>query len=150
MFMSSSIEQSSTKSRGQPSDDGFILSPKFRIKVKKVMNKNGIIVHWGKLINCEVNGEKVFGEIDWFTRYLYMKRHTAAHLLDHCLFQVTGKTVVTTGYWLGESCYVGYEGKAPSTTLLKETFELGNRMIGRGLQVKTETVSRRELIKQNV
>ena len=136
------------KSGGQPSDRGLISSPKFKVQVRKVMTMRSIIVHWGKLIEGAVDEESVVGEIDWDSRYLYMRRHTAAHLLDYCLSQVTGKTVETFDSWLGEACYVGYKGETPSTASLKEAIELGNRMIVRGASVKTESVSREELVRR--
>ena len=136
------------KSGGQPSDRGIISCPKFKIQVKKVMIIHDVIIHWGNIIEGKVDEENVFGEIDWSYRYLYMRRHTAGHLLDHCLSWVTGKTVETVNSWLGEPCYVGYKGEAPSATSLKEAIKLGNRLTIRGALVKYETVSREELVRK--
>ncbi|MDH5770633.1 MAG: alanine--tRNA ligase-related protein, partial [Candidatus Bathyarchaeota archaeon] len=84
------------KSGGQPSDRGLITGSDFEVKVKKAMLVNGVIVHWGKILEGEPKGGRVGGEIDWDWRYLLMRRHTAGHLYDHCLTQVTGKRVETT------------------------------------------------------
>ena len=98
------------KGGGQPSDRGTIRSDKFEVNVKKALYCQGVVVHWAKVI-C---GEPVVGpvtcEIDWALRHLVMRRHTAAHLLDHCLALETSRRVETTDSWLGDPCYLGYAG----------------------------------------
>jgi len=133
------------KSGGQPSDRGIIQGEGFKIEVKKAMLAGSIIVHWGKLLEGSPNAGKVKGEIDWVWRYLLMRRHTAGHLLDHCLAIVTGKRVETTDSWLGDECYVGYKGEPPSIEHLKKVEELENRLIEQGASVKVETISYEDL-----
>jgi len=133
------------KSGGQPSDRGVVQGESFKIEVKKAMQVGSIIVHWGKLLEGSPNAGKVNGEIDWAWRYLLMRRHTAGHLLDHCLATVTGKRVETTDSWLGDECYVGYKGEPPSIEDLKKAEELENSLIERGAAVKIERVSYEEL-----
>jgi len=123
------------KSGGQPSDKGFIVGSDFKVKVKKAMLVNDVIVHWGKVLEGEAKGGGVEGEIDWSWRYLLMRRHTAGHLYDHCLAQVTGKRVETTDSWLGDPCYVGYKGKKPSSEELRKAGNIhqpNNRKRGHG------------------
>ena len=133
------------KSGGQPSDRGIIQGEGFKIEVKKAMLAGSIIVHWGKLLEGSPNAGKVKGEIDWVWRYLLMRRHTAGHLLDHCLAIVTGKRVETTDSWLGDECYVGYKGEPPSIEHSKTVEELENRLIEQGASVKVETISYEDL-----
>lgn len=135
------------KSGGQPSDRGPIVGSDFKVKVKKAMLVNGVIVHWGKILEGEPKGGRVEGEIDWDWRYLLMRRHTAGHLYDHCLTQVTGKRVETTDSWLGDPCYVGYKGKKPSTDELKKAEDLENQIIAKGATVKSDMISYEELLK---
>jgi Ser-tRNA(Ala) deacylase AlaX len=75
-------------------------------------------------------------ELDWLYRYLVMRRHTAAHLLAHCLASTTPKQVQTTDSWLDETCYVGYKGKAPDLQTLSKSKDLANSMIAKGAEVK--------------
>jgi len=133
------------KSGGQPSDRGIIQGEGFKIEVKKAMLAGSIIVHWGKLLEGSPNAGKVKGEIDWVWRYLLMRRHTAGHLLDHCLAIVTGKRVETTDSWLGDECYVGYKGEPPSIEHSKKVEELENRLIEQCASVKVETISYEDL-----
>jgi len=133
------------KSGGQPSDRGVIQGEGFKIEVKKAMQAGSIIVHWGKLLEGSPSAGRVNGEIEWAWRYLLMRRHTAAHLLDHCLATVVGKRVETTDSWLGDESYVGYKGEPPSNEDLKEIEELENSLIEHGAAVKIDRVSYEEL-----
>ncbi len=67
-----------------------------------------------------------------------MRRHTAAHLLDHCLAKATLTRVETTDSWLDEPCYVGYKGNAPDPSHLSQAQDLAQKMIAAGAQVKIE------------
>ena len=129
------------RSGGQPSDVGTIEGSSFRVDVKRAMNQSGIIVHFGKVEGKPETGP-VTCRIDWANRFLMMRRHTAAHLLDHCLATLTGSRVETTDSWLGDDPYVGYGGSAPSDLDLKRLQELGNVFIQQGLNVEIKTMDR--------
>jgi alanyl-tRNA synthetase len=120
------------KGGGQPSDRGTIHSPEYELQVKKALYHNGVVVHWGRLVRgTPIEGESTC-ELDWTFRYLVMRRHTAAHLLDHCLAETTGARVQTTDSWLDEPCYVGYAGNAPSPQALRKAEVLANALISHG------------------
>jgi alanyl-tRNA synthetase len=129
------------RSGGQPSDGGTIEGSSFRVDVKRAMNQSGIIVHFGKVEGKLETGPATC-KIDWTNRFLLMRRHTAAHLLDHCLATLTGLRVETTDSWLGDDPYVGYGGPAPSNLDLKRLEELGNGFIHQGLNVEIKTMDR--------
>jgi len=134
------------KSGGQPSDMGILTGPGFSVSVRKVMVLHNVVVHFG-VAEGSLNAQ-VSGAIDWKTRFLYMRRHTAGHLLDHCLGTVTGTAVETSDSWLGEGCYVAYRGRAPPEHVITQAVELENRMIPRGGAVRIEEVSREELVRR--
>jgi len=126
------------KGGGQPSDKGTIHSADYELTVKKAIYYKGVVVHWGKLARgIPVEGQATC-ELDWGYRYSVMRRHTAAHLLDHCLAQSTGKAVQTTDSWLGEPCYVGYAGTAPPEDAFRKSETLANAMIKRGGAVRIQ------------
>ncbi len=133
------------KSGGQPSDKGTITGEDFKIQVKKSMLVGKSIVLWGRILEGQPRPTAVTEEIDWEWRYLLMRRHTAAHLFDHCLSNVLGLEVETTDSWLGDPCYAGYKGQAVANEKLQQATKLENELITHGLEVKTETVSRAEL-----
>ena len=126
------------KGGGQPSDRGLIRSAEYEIVVKKAIYYNGVVVHWGKLGRGNPREGEATCEIDWEYRHLVMRRHTSAHLLDHCLAEVTSSRVQTTDSWLDDPCYVGYAGAAPDTQTLRKAEDLANQMINSGGQVKIE------------
>jgi len=123
------------KGGGQPSDRGTVGSPAFSLTVKKAMDHKGVVIHWGKIISGTISEGQVACELDWPYRHLLMRRHTAAHLLDHCLASAISKQVQTTDSWLDEPCYVGYSGKAPALEDLKKAEDLANTMIMKGAGV---------------
>lgn len=127
------------RSGGQPSDRGTIEGSSFRVEVKRAMLFDEVIVHYGK-----VEGKPELGpvtcRIDWPNRFLMMRRHTAAHLLDYCLATLSDSRVETTDSWLGDDPYVGYGGSVPSGLDLKRLQELANSFIERGLNVDVRTL----------
>ncbi len=124
------------KGGGQPSDRGIIRSAELTLNIKKAIYHRGVVVHWGKILSGTPSTGSVSCEIDWDFRYLVMRRHTAAHLLDHCLATVTSRRVETTDSWLDEPCYVGYKGETPDQRTLHEVGDLANAMISAGAKVK--------------
>jgi alanyl-tRNA synthetase len=134
------------KGGGQPTDKGRISDQNSEINVKKALYVGGVVVHWGRLLQGSISEGTVFGEIDWERRYLYMRRHTAGHLLDHCLTALTGTPVETTNSWLDTPCYVGYAGHPPSTSYLEKAEGLANEMISKDASVNIENISRKELL----
>ena len=124
------------KGGGQPSDRGSMSSPDFSSTLKKAIYHKGCVAHWVKMISGSVAEGAVTSELDWPYRYALMRRHTAAHLLDHCLAKVTSKQVQTTDSWVDEPCYVGYRGVAPNLEQLKKAENLANEMITNGAEVK--------------
>ena len=129
------------RSGGQPSDVGTIEGSSFRVDVKRAMNQSGIIVHFGK-VEGKLDTGPATCRIDWPNRFLMMRRHTAGHLLDHCLASLTGSRVETTDSWLGDDPYVGYGGQAPSNLDLNRLQEIGNGFIQQGLNVEIKTMDR--------
>ncbi len=130
------------KSGGQPSDKGTIKGEDFQIQIKKSMLVGKNIVLWGRVLEGKPSPASVTEEIDWDWRYLLMRRHTAAHLFDHCLSSVIGSEVETTDSWLGDPCYAGYKGQAVAHDSPIRAAASENELITKGLSVKTETVSR--------
>jgi alanyl-tRNA synthetase len=119
--------------------------------VKKAIYYKGVVVHWGKLVRgIPVEGVATC-ELDWEYRHLVMRRHTAAHLLDHCLALTIGTRVQTTDSWLDEPCYVGYAGTAPSGEALRRAEALASKMIleGGGVSIEFLTLEQAKVFLQN-
>lgn len=123
------------KGGGQPSDRGFIRSNNFEVEVKKAIYHRGVVAHWVKILNGNPATGRASCELDWPFRYMVMRNHTAAHLLDHCLATETSTRVATTDSWVGEPSYVGYRGIAPDESARQRIEDLANKMILLGANV---------------
>ena len=134
------------KGGGQPSDRGTMQASGFKLTVKKAIHHQGVILHWGKLVEGTPAQGRVTSELDWDFRHLIMRRHTAAHLLDHCLAATTGRRVQTTDSWLDDPCYVGYAGAPPDQQTLHKVEEKAMGMIKNGAVVKIDFLTREESI----
>jgi len=132
------------KSGGQPSDVGRITSGGFVFDVKKVMFAEGVVVHWGKGIQGETRTGPAHLSIEWEPRYRFMRRHTAAHLLDSCLAAVMGKRLESTDSWVGEDSYVGYGGACPTAEQLRAVERMENELIAKGAEVTARVVTKEE------
>ncbi len=130
------------KGGGQPSDQGRISSALFALEVKRAIFHQGVVVHWGRILSGTPSVGPVSCELDWEHRYLLMRRHTAAHLLDHCLAMATRNRIETTDSWLDEPCYVGYKGQTPDSSTLALAEQMADKMIGQGASVKVDFLSR--------
>lgn len=126
------------KGGGQPSDRGRISSPEFQLEIKKAIHHQGVVIHWVKILKGTPASGRVTCELDWVYRYLIMRRHTAAHLLDHCLATTTSVRVETTDSWLDEPCYVGYRGSTPDPSSLLRAQELADKLITAGAPVRID------------
>jgi len=126
---------------GQPSDQGTIEGGSFRVDVKRAMLHAGVIIHYGK-VQGKPDAGIVTCKIDWPNRFLLMKRHTAAHMLDYCLAALTSSRIETTDSWLGDDPYVGYGGPIPSGLDLERLTGLANSYVQQGLNVETRTLDR--------
>ena len=134
------------KGGGQPSDRGLLEGQSFKMEVRKAMLAGkGVIVHWGKITEGTPHQGPVGAKIDWEWRFLMMRRHSAAHLLDHSLEQVIGATAEALDSWLGDPCYVAYGGQPPSDEQLREIEMAENRTISRGATVTAREVGAEEL-----
>ena len=129
------------KSGGQPSDVGTIEGLGYSVNVRRAMLQSEHVVHFGKA-EGKISVGPAKCKIDWINRFLMMRRHTAAHLLDHCLATLTGSRVETTDSWLEGDPYVGYGGATPSNLDLKQLQELANRLIQQALYVEIKTLNR--------
>ena len=129
------------KGGGQPSDRGKITSPKFVLEVKRAIFHKGVVIHWGRIVSGTPSQGPALCELDWDYRHLIMRRHTAAHLLDHCLAKATSTRVETTDSWLDTPCYVGYKGDSPSSSSLEIAQRLAEEIIKNGAQVRIDFLS---------
>lgn len=139
---------------GQPTDIGFIAGKTFKLEVKKVLDVNGVVFHYGNLItdkNSEIFGE-VSLQIDWGRRYRIMRAHTAGHILDFAVNQIIRSDVETiSANHSHDISHIVYR-LPPSTNLdIKELENISNNVVKACIPVKSTFMSKdefRELMKK--
>jgi Ser-tRNA(Ala) deacylase AlaX len=140
------------KAGGQPSDTGFMTtSSGMSVDIKKVMISNGVIVHYGAVIEGNPEqlklGEKMKCEINWEQRYSAMRKHTAGHLFDHALDVATGRPSKTIDSWLGDPCYVTYAGQMPNHDEIGKAVRFELEGIKKGLPVHVDFMSYQDMLR---
>lgn len=134
------------KGGGQPSDRGTLNGDGFKLEIKKAMLAGeDVVVHWGKAVEGVPGEGPANSRLDWDWRYLMMRRHSAAHLLDHCVEEVLGADIETVDSWLSNPCYVAYKGQPPPPEKMVEIQEVENRIISKGASVRWEDVEAKQL-----
>ena len=132
------------KSGGQPSDTGILMGEGFTFYVKKCFKVDRHVVLWGKG-QGEVKLGEVVQRIDWENRYLFMRRHAAAHLFDAALEKVRSEACDPVDSWLGNDTYVGYRGKAPAQSELESIIQFIRECIRKDLAVTSKIIDRNEV-----
>lgn len=134
------------KSGAQPSDHGVLESAGITFTVSKVMEYNGVIVHYGEISGGDFKeGDCVKLSLDWERRYKIMRTHTAGHIVDYAVVTVCGRSFQSqsamhdVGHGFQE--YLGeYSGD-----LEKRIEEVANEVVTSSKPVFAEYVSAHEL-----
>ncbi|MEM1834284.1 MAG: alanyl-tRNA editing protein [Thermosphaera sp.] len=136
------------RSGGQPSDTGFVIDQGFSFKVEKVLMVKGVLAHYGRVLQGSppVKGSLVKLLLDWETRHLVMRLHTAGHVLDYAVSKAYGRVVNTLDAHHGPpEAYMEYEAPPPGDKLLEEIADEASRIVREARKVKWYWVSPSEL-----
>ncbi len=129
-------------SGGQPSDTGVIERDGEEFPAVYVGLFGGKISHELGRSGIEA-GDLVTGTIDWDRRYLFMKSHTACHLLSAVIFRETGAMI--TGNQIGEDrSRVDFSLQEFDRSRLADYVEEVNGIIKEDRAVKTRLIPREE------
>ena len=129
-------------SGGQPSDTGVIERDGEEFPAVYVGLFGGKISHGLGRSGIEA-GDLVTGTIDWDQRYLFMKSHTACHLLSAVIFRETGAMI--TGNQIGEDrSRVDFSLQEFDRSRLADYVEEVNGIIKEDRAVKTRLIPREE------
>ena len=132
---------------GQPFDKGVME----RLSDHKVFG----VVYVGKFgeeISHEVDqiglqvGDTVKCRIDWTRRYLFMRYHTASHILSHVIHKETGALI--TGSQISEDkCRNDFSLEDFNREQIYSFSDKANEIVRKGLNVKLYLLSREEVVK---
>ncbi len=134
------------KGGGQPHDMGVIRKNGEEYKVIYVGKFSGNISHEVDKPGLKV-GDKVDCELDWDRRYLFMRYHTAAHLISNILYKkadakITGNQIET------DKTRIDFSMKEYDPEKLKSFIDEANDIIKKDVPVSTYYLTREEVLKQ--
>ncbi|KQC15050.1 MAG: alanyl-tRNA editing protein AlaX [Methanosaeta sp. SDB] len=133
------------KSGGQPHDTGVLVRDGEEYPVVYASLFGGKISHEVGRPGLEA-GDKMKGSIDWDRRYLFMRSHTACHLLSAVIFKETGAMI--TGNQIGEDrSRVDFSLEEFDRSRLAEYVDQTNSIIKEDRSVKTAVIPRDEAMK---
>jgi len=132
------------KGGGQPSDTGTVSGGDYTLQVKKALKSGDHVVLYGKASGVPVEGPCT-QEIDWGQRFLYMRRHAAAHLFDGVLAKTSGRVYEPLDSWLGDDAYVAYLGEPPADSVVSLAETEANNAIREARDLTAQVVSAQEL-----
>lgn len=133
---------------GQPSDIGLIRGGELEFRVTKVLDVNGVLVHYGKVVSGKPEqGLAVNVSLDWGHRYLTMRHHTAGHILDYAIAKTYGGVVNTLDAFHGppESFIVYGSRLVPSGSELEVIEKYANEIVQQSRVVRVFWVKAEEL-----
>ncbi len=85
------------ESGGQVADKGYLINEEVKIEICDVKKERDDIIHYGKIINGELNDQPLTSIIDSEYRRSVERNHTSTHLLHNTLRQVLGEHVQQKG-----------------------------------------------------
>lgn len=134
------------ESGGQPSDTGKLITNDGQefgvINVKK--SAEGISHEVS--IDGLKEGERVKGVIDWSRRYIFMKYHTAAHILSTLIHNETGAEI-TGNQIKNNEARIDFSLENFDRSLMLSYEEKANKIISEGLKVNLSILPRDEAFK---
>lgn len=133
------------KGGGQPWDEGYLKKNNKKYKVIYVGKFSGEICHEIDLPGLEV-GDLVSCELNWERRYLFMRYHTASHLISSILYKNT-KAKITGNQIELDKTRIDFSMKEYSPEKLRIYVEEANNIIESNLNVEIEYMSKENVLK---
>lgn len=130
---------------GQPTDIGKLECNGKVYIVLEASKHDGVIVHKLDMQGLKI-GDNITGIIDWDRRYMLMKMHTAAHLIDAVLYEDGG--ILATGNELGtEKSRIDFNMPEFTKEKVEKYIGAANNIIQKNLIVKNYYLSREDAFK---
>ncbi len=136
------------KGGGQPTDLGLLQGEGFTVRLKKVMEIRGVLVHFGKLDGrVPLAGEEINCILDWKRRYLIMRLHTAGHILDRAVREAYGRVIDTLGANHGPpEAFTEYRSELPDESQMEFIRKRANEIVREGREVRFVYVTPEDLL----
>ncbi len=127
---------------GQPNDTGKLIDGEKEYIVSNVIKKDGKVYHEISNFDGGIKiGDRVKGIIDWDRRYLFMRYHTAAHVISSVIHKATGAFI--TGNKIDvQRTRIDFNLPEFDREKIKEWEKTANEIINAGHEVKTYILPR--------
>lgn len=94
----------------QAGDRGTLSTASGKMQLDKVMLRQGVIIHHGKILEGTIQPDQVATiELDWRYRYANMRLHTLGHLIASAVWKVRPETAVLDSS-MGRPCWLLLDG----------------------------------------
>ena len=134
------------KGGGQPCDEGYIIKDGEKFKVVYVGKFSGEISHEVEKPGLK-KGDLVKCEIDWERRYIYMRYHTACHLVSNLLFKRANAKITGNQIEL-DKARMDFSMEDYSPEKLHTYVNEANEIIQKNLPVTIGYMSREEVLQK--
>ena len=129
---------------GQLGDIGILKQADKEFTVLDTIKKEGKILH--VLDDISLNKEiEVYGEINWETRYMNMRHHSAIHVLCGVMYR-DFKALVTGGQINLDKARVDFDVEGINSENKGEIEEGVNKIIQQDIKIKAKNISREEAL----
>ena len=129
---------------GQLGDIGILKQEDKEFTVLDTIKKEGKILHI--LDDASLNKEiEVYGEINWETRYMNMRHHSAIHVLCGVMYR-DFKALVTGGQINLDKARVDFDVEGINSENKGEIEEEVNKIIQQDIKIKVKNISREEAL----
>ena len=129
---------------GQLGDIGILKQEDKEFTVLDTIKKEGEILH--VLEDTSLNKEiEVYGEINWETRYMNMRHHSAIHVLCGVMYR-DFKALVTGGQINLDKARVDFDVEGINSENRGEIEEGVNNIIQQDIKIKAKNISREEAL----
>jgi misacylated tRNA(Ala) deacylase len=133
------------KGGGQPWDEGYIIKNGLKFKVIYVGKFSGQISHEVDKAGLD-EGDKVTCKLDWERRYIFMRFHTACHLISNVLYKRANAKITGNQIELDKT-RMDFSMKDYSPEKLKAYVDEANSIIEKDLPISIDYMSREEVLK---
>ena len=129
---------------GQLGDIGILKQEDKEFTVLDTIKKEGKILH--VLDDATLNKEiEVYGEINWETRYMNMRHHSAIHVLCGVMYR-DFKALVTGGQINLDKARVDFDVEGINSENKGEIEEGVNKIVQQDIKIKAKNISREEAL----
>lgn len=135
---------------GQPADTGVISGKTGSLVVSHVSYNGGSVLHKGKLSGSFQTGEEVSLKIDWERRYEHMQLHTAGHILDQAVKDVTKSIKAIDGdHGIGKKPHLELNQQL-SADLLPALQKRTDQIVKEGHPITFQMMTKEEMERQKI